>query len=130
VWETGEMLSLIRNDTEMFFAAGTGMTSLDDYRHLGFTHHYPSFVGEVVGWSGECQKCFGTEVIIMSSISRNKRRSPECGVSDGIRGVDHHPYVMTRMGPSCRGMELDVYDPNPLFLSKMGIRARSAASTN
>jgi len=127
-YETGDLLTLMRNGTDLYYQIGTGKTDQGDRSHVGFTQQNPGIVGdvEVIGLTGECHKCLGTEVIIMSSVSRSKARGPECGVSDGIRGADQEQYVLTRTGPACRGLALDVHNPNPLLLSKMGVRAKSA----
>jgi len=124
--ETGEMLTLIRNGSNLYFLFGFGMAVFGDHRHLGFTTMDSVGSSEVSGYTGECHKCEGNEVIIMTTVSRNKARSPECGISDGVRTVDQ--YVLTRTGPACRGTVLDVHNPNPRLLNKMGVRARSAVA--
>ena len=74
--------------------------------------------------TGECHKCMGVEVILMSGLKRNKYNSDECGQSAGTNLA--RLYVLTRSGPPCRGMELDIANPNPVMLAKMG-RSRLSA---
>lgn len=117
----GNLLTLIRNGTDPFFVAGNGKTVFDDHKHIGFTGIWPTGAG-VGGFTGECHSCFGDEVILLSGLSRNKAETSQCGASAGTHLT--LLYVMTRSGPPCRGLELDVYNPNPKMMKKMGIKAR------
>lgn len=117
----GNLLTLIRNGTDPFFVAGNGKTMIDDYRHIGFTGIWPTGNG-VGGFTGECHNCYGDEVILLSGLSRNKAEAPGCGESAGTHLI--RLYVLTRSGPPCRGMELDVYNPKPWIQEKMGVKVR------
>jgi hypothetical protein len=119
--DKGNLLTLIRNGTDPFFVAGNGKTVIDDYKHIGFTSVWPTGAG-VGGFTGECHNCYGTEVILLSGLSRNKAEAPGCGASGGTHFTQL--YVMTRSGPPCRGLELDVYNPKQDMMKKMGIKAR------
>jgi hypothetical protein len=83
---------------------------------------YPDGQG-TAAFVGECHKCMGVEVILLSGLKRNKQNAQQCGVSAGTNLTKL--YVMTRSGPPCRGMELDIANPNPAMLAKMGIRAKN-----
>jgi len=117
----GNLYTLIRNGTDLFFLSGNGKTVYGDYKHIGFTGMYPDGQG-TAGFVGECHKCMGVEVILLSGLKRNKQNAQECGTSAGTNLT--RLYVMTRAGPQCRGMELDIANPNPAMLAKMGIRAK------
>jgi len=69
--------------------------------------------------AGECHNCYGEEVILMSGQSRNKADAPGCGESAGTQGSPR--FVLTRRGPSCYGLELDVYNIKPWIAEKMGM---------
>jgi len=117
----GNMLVLIRNGTDPFFVTGNGKTVYNDYKHLGFTGVWPTG-GAAGGFSGECHRCHGVEVIQISGLHRNKALSPGCGETAGTVLTNY--YVMTRSGPPCRGQTLEVYDTKPGQLAKMGIKAK------
>lgn len=119
------MLTLLRNGTDLYFVPGNGKTQYGDFKHIGFTGIWPAGLG-AAAFSGECHKCFGTEVILMSGLSRNKAQAPACGDTDGTKLTKL--YVLTRSGPPCRGMELDVVNAHPDHLAKMGVTARKPAS--
>jgi len=118
----GNLYTLIRNGTDLFFLSGNGKTVYGDYKHIGFTGMYPDGQG-TAAFVGECHKCMGVEVILLSGLKRNKQNAQQCGVSAGTNLTKL--YVMTRSGPPCRGMELDIANPNPAMLAKMGIRAKN-----
>jgi hypothetical protein len=118
----GNLLTLIRNGSDLFFLAGNGKTVVGDYKHIGFTGMWPDGQG-TAGFVGECHKCMGVEVILLSGLKRNKYSSDECGQSAGTNLS--RLYVMTRSGAPCRGMELDIANPNPIMLAKMGIKAKN-----
>jgi len=120
----GNMLTLLRNGTDQYFVPGTGKTVFGDYRHVGFSGLWPTGLG-AAGFSGECHKCYGTEVILMSGLFRNKAVAPGCGQTDGTKLT--RLYVLTRSGPPCRGMELEVVNASPEHLKKMGVRAKKPA---
>ena len=117
----GNLLTLIRNGTDPYFVAGNGKTQIGDYRHIGFSGIWPAGFG-VGGFTGECHSCFGNEVILLSGLSRNKAVAPTCGQSEGTHLTSL--YVLTRSGPPCRGLELDVYNPKPWVTEKMGVKVR------
>jgi hypothetical protein len=118
----GNLITLIRNGTDLFFLSGNGKTVVGDYKHIGFTGMWPDGQG-TAAFVGECHKCMGVEVILMSGLKRNKHNSNECGQSAGANLA--RLYVLTRSGPPCRGMELDIANPNPVMLAKMGITAKN-----
>jgi hypothetical protein len=117
----GNLLTLIRNGTDLFFVSGTGKTVVNDYKHIGFTGVWPQG-GAVGGFVGECHRCLGVEVIQLSGLYRNKYQSTECGTSSGTQLTKL--YTMTRSGPPCRGETLEVYGAKPGHLEKMGIKAK------
>lgn len=117
----GNLLTLLRNGSDPYFVAGNGKTQIDDYRHIGFTGIWPAGYG-VGGFTGECHNCYGDEVILLSGLSRNKGEAPGCGESGGTHFT--RLYVLTRSGPPCRGLELDVYNPKPWVTEKMGVKVK------
>jgi hypothetical protein len=120
----GNLATLLRNGSDPYFVPGNGKTVYGDYKHIGFSGVWPSGLG-VAGFSGECHKCSGTEVILLSGLSRNKENSPGCGLSAGTELTKL--YILTRSGPPCRGLELDVSkNTKPDHLKIMGVRARTA----
>jgi hypothetical protein len=116
----GNLATLIRNGSDLIFVAGNGKTQYGDYKHVGFTGIWPPGEG-AAGFTGECHKCSGTEVILMSGLRRNKADSPACGVSKGTTLTSL--YILYRSGPPCRGLALNVA-PNVKqeHLDIMGVR--------
>jgi hypothetical protein len=116
----GNLLILIRNGTDTYFVPGNGKVQYGDYKHVGFTGIWPSGMGGVAGFTGECHSCFGDEVILLSGLSRNKREAPGCGESGGTHLTNL--YVLTRYGPPCRDVNEAVYRPSPAHIKYMGIK--------
>jgi len=107
----GNLLGLLRNGTDSFFVTGNGKTVYADYKHVGFTAIWPT--GSMFGtgaFAGECHRCFGNEIILMSGLSRNKANAPGCGQSAGTRLTNL--YAFTRYGPPCRTPGEKVYRPS------------------
>lgn len=117
----GNLLTLIRNGSDPYFVAGNGKTQFNDYKHIGFTGIWPPGEG-AGGFTGECHNCYGNEVILLSGLARNKANAPGCGESAGTQFTPL--YVLTRSGPPCRGLELDVYNPKPWVSEIMGVKVR------
>jgi hypothetical protein len=117
----GNLAVIIRNGTELYFVTGRGKTVYEDYKHIGFTAHWPNT--GVGAFAGECHSCFGNEVLLMSGLSRNKHSHDVCGESSGTQLTPL--YVFTRAGPACIGMEVDeVRTNNPSIVEKMGVKAK------
>jgi len=117
----GNVFTIIRNGTDMFFVVGQGKTVANDYKHLGFTAHWPQT--GVGGFSGECHSCYGTELLLMSGLYRNKHSHDVCGESGGTHVTNL--LVFVRSGPICVGMEVDeVRTRQPWIVEKMGIKAK------
>jgi len=118
----GNLLTLIRNGTDLYLVPGNGKTVYGDFKHVGFSAIWPPGQGGVAGFSGECHKCHGDEVLLLSGLSREKVMSPGCGQSDGTRLTKL--YVMTRYGPPCRELDMDVYRPTEAHIRQMRIPAK------
>jgi len=118
----GNLLTLLRNGTDLYLVPGNGKTVVGDYKHFGFTGIWPPGQGGVAGFSGECHSCFGDEVILLSGLSRDKILSPGCGQTDGTRLTKL--YVLTRYGPPCRDLDMDVYRPTAAHIKQMRIPAK------
>jgi len=118
----GNLLTLLRNGTDLYLVPGNGKTVYGDYRHVGFSAIWPPGQGGVAGFSGECHKCYGDEVLLMSGLARDKVLSPGCGQSDGTRLT--RLYVLTRFGPPCRDLDMDVYRPSEAHIKAMRIPAK------
>jgi hypothetical protein len=116
----GNILALIRNGTDLFFVTGRGKTVYNDYKHVGFGGIWPAGSTFGVGaFTGECHRCFGNEILLMSGLSRNKQNSPACGQSAGTTLTNI--YSFTRYGPPCRGLKELVYKPSEDHIKAMGI---------
>jgi hypothetical protein len=120
----GNILALLKNGTDTFFVTGHGKTVVNDYKHVGFTGIWPtnSAFG-VGGFTGECHRCNGNEIILMSGLARNKGHSSDCGLSFGTRLTQY--YAFTRFGPPCREINVDVYRPTEDHIRVMGIRSQN-----
>jgi len=96
----------------------------NDYKHVGFTGIWPagSTFG-VGGFTGECHRCHGNEILLMSGLARNKQSSQFCGESAGTRLTQH--YAFTRFGPPCRQVNVDVYRPTEAHIKRMGIQPQN-----
>jgi hypothetical protein len=117
----GNIFLIIRNATDLFFVVGRGKTQYGDYKHIGFTAHWPNT--GVGGFAGECHSCYGTEVILMAGLYRNKHAHDICGESYGT-GLTPL-FVFVRSGPICLGMEVDEIRTNePWIVEKMGVKAK------
>jgi len=115
--EKGNLYVLIRNGTDLFFVPGNGKTVINDYKHIGFGGIWPSPVRGVGGFAGECHRCNGNEVMLISGTARHKSRSPACGT--GSEPQQTNQYVFTRFGPPCT--ELKVYRPSKEHIKIFGI---------
>jgi len=117
----GNILALIRNGTDPFFVTGRGKTVYNDYRHVGVSGQWPEGSTFGVGaFTGECHRCLGNEVLLMSGLSRNKVNRPACGQSAGTHLTNL--YAFTRFGPPCRNFNAKVYRPTEEHIRVMGIR--------
>jgi hypothetical protein len=115
----GNILTLIRNGTDPYFVPGNGKVVYGDFKHVGFTGLWPVEDGGAAAFVGECHRCYGDEVILLSGMARTKNNSPDCGVSGGTQLT--RLYIMTRYGPPCRNMDIDVYRPSPDHIKYMQI---------
>jgi len=115
----GNILTLIRNGTDQYFVPGNGKVVYGDYKHVGFTGLWPLQDGAAGAFVGECHRCYGDEVILLSGLYRTKSNSPACGVSAGTSLT--RLYIMTRYGPPCRNMDVDVYRPTEDHIKYMQI---------
>lgn len=121
----GNIFTIIRNSTDMFWVVGRGKTVSNDHRHVGFTAHWPQT--GVGGFAGECHSCYGTEVILISGLYRNKHNHEVCGESLGT-GLTTL-FVFVRSGPVCLGMEVDEVRTNqPWIVERMGVKAKKIVS--
>jgi len=117
----GNMLVLLQNGTDLYFVVGRGKTIYGNYGHVGFTAHWPE--AGVGGFVGECHNCYGTEVLLISGLSRDKHESQICGASVGTHLTNL--YVFTRVGEQCLGMEVDEVRTNqPWIVDKLGVNAK------
>jgi len=120
----GNLLALLRNGTDSFFVTGTGKTVINDYKHVGFTAHWPAGSAFGVGaFSGECHRCFGNEILLISGLARNKANSLQCGTSAGTRLTNL--YAFTRFGPPCRNPPGKVFKPSEEHIKYMDIQPQN-----
>jgi len=118
----GNVWSLFRNVTDLFFLAGNGNTDAVTFRHVGFTGVYPANYAGVVGFTGECHRCNNKEVILLSGVSRDKAKSPGCGQSAGTHQIN---YELVRTGPGRNIGDAAVYRPSEQHIRRFGIRPKN-----
>jgi hypothetical protein len=75
---SGKVVGYMRNGTDQQWIEAVGRTRVADNAYIGLTVIWPYEIG-ITGMSGECHKCFGTEVIISSGIWRSISDSAFCG---------------------------------------------------
>jgi len=81
--QRGNILALIRNGTDPYFVTGSGKTVRNDYKHVGFTGHWPAGARfAVAGFSGECHR-FSATRFYSSRVSPVTKRT--------VLGVDRAP---------------------------------------
>jgi hypothetical protein len=120
----GNLLTLIKNGSDNFFVPGNGKTMIGDYKHVGFTGIWPTGTnGGAAGFTGECHRCSGNEVILLSGLFRNKFKAPGCGLTAGTEVTNL--YVLTRFGPPCVDLQEKVYRPSPEHIEHFKIDAKN-----
>jgi len=68
--QTGQVLGFMRNHTDQQWVEIVGRTQLGTFDYIGITAIWPYEIG-VTGLSGECHKCYGTEVIHTGGLWRS-----------------------------------------------------------
>jgi len=118
--ESDSVQAIFRNGTDPFFVWGNGNVDYPSYKHFGFSAIWPLERG-VTGYAGECHKCEGTEVLMMSAVTHNINLAPGCG--EAANPTLTTMYKFYRSWPPCMGLTLNVPRAPVWLLQKMGITA-------
>jgi hypothetical protein len=91
---SGKLVGYMRNHTSQQWVEVVGRTRLSDNAYIGVTTIWPYEAG-VTGMAGECHRCSGVEVIIMSGLRRSFYTSPGCG--EGSEPIDSTEYTFFKI---------------------------------
>jgi hypothetical protein len=97
VTQNGLLHGLLQNDTnEPYLTELIGRTRIPQFDELGFTGIWPQKIG-VTGYAGECRRCYGTETLLVSLVSRSSTDSQFCL---GGNVLNNPQVTFTRKPPS------------------------------
>jgi hypothetical protein len=107
---SGKVVGYLRNDTAQHWVEVVGRTRLNDFAYVGISSIHPYDAG-VSGMSGECHRCSGEEVIIVSGLTRSYSESPTCGYGGPIGGVTEYTFhrVPTSISTAIRHPDFKVH---------------------
>jgi hypothetical protein len=88
---TGKVVGYLKNDTAQHWVEVVGRTRLNDFAYVGISAIHPYDDG-ITGMSGECHRCSGEEVIIVSGLQRSYSESPTCGYGGPTGGVAEYTF--------------------------------------
>jgi hypothetical protein len=109
--QIGEIIGIVKNETSTTWVEVVGTTRKNDFAYLGLSAIWPLDQG-VTGWSGECHRCSGEEVILLDGMWRSIADSTSCG--EGSRPVPRQAYELRRVGSTATALgkeSLKVYKP-------------------
>jgi len=112
--QTGEVYGLMKNNTDTIWVEVVGTTRIADFAFLGLGSIWP-FNDGVTGFSGECHRCNGVEMIIGNGMWRSRLDSVLCG--HGGTPYPYDEFYFYRSGTvrsALDGVELDVYNPTDI----------------
>jgi hypothetical protein len=120
----GNMIGFILNGTDTVWVELVGRTRLSDFAYLGVTAIYPLNSG-VLGYSAECHRCSGQEIIVVDSMWRSISDSAFCG--DGGSPTAEAAYLFRRdltIGPNRNALHnlpenFKVYQPTEKVTGKL-----------
>jgi len=118
--QTGEVEGVMKNNTETIWVEVVGTTRFPDFGYLGLASIWP-FNDGVTGFSGECHRCHGLEMIIGSGMWRSRLDSVLCG--HGGNPYVYEEFYFYRAGTvrsALDGRELDVHNPTAIS-SRLGV---------
>jgi hypothetical protein len=78
----GNLHGVLRNGTETFWVDLVGSHDTQERSHASFTGIWPQN-RYVAAFIGECSKCYGEEILIVSALSRSKG-GPACATPGEI----------------------------------------------
>jgi hypothetical protein len=104
----GNIHGVLRNDTDTHWLDLIGSTNLPTYDHASFSAIWAQNKA-VSTFIGECHRCYGTEYLIVSAISRSKG-GPPCGQPGQIFYSQEYEF---RRNPSvsCPPITIPTFDP-------------------
>jgi len=104
----GNLHGVLRNATEVVWIDLMGAADPSDYGHVSFTGIWPEN-RFVAGFIGECHRCHGQEILIISAISRTKG-GPPCATPGEIIYSQEFEF---RRNTAVRCPPLNIPDPGP-----------------
>jgi len=121
--QIGEVEGLMKNNTDTIWVEVVGTTRKPDYAFLGLAMIWP-FNDGVTGFSGECHRCNGVEMIIGNGMWRSRQDSVLCG--HGGNPYAYEPFYFYRAGTVRSALdrqELDVYKPTDIS-TRLGVNLK------
>lgn len=97
----GRIVGLFRNASDPYFIEIRGRVAPNQFNQVGFTGVWPVNIG-TLAFNGICQKCFGTEILQITGISRKVTDNPSC--TDLGAAYNFPNYSFKRTGPPCRAL--------------------------
>jgi hypothetical protein len=89
--ENGTIHGVVRNDTDTFWVDLVGVADVNNYDHQTFTGIWPQNRA-VSTFIGECSRCFGQEILLVSAISRSKG-GPPCATPGEINYSQEYEFI-------------------------------------
>lgn len=121
--QLGEVEGVMKNNTDTVWVEVVGTTRKPDFAFLGLASVWP-FNDGVTGFSGECHRCDGVEMIMGNGMWRSRLDSSLCG--HGGNPYPYDLYYFYRRGTvreALDGVELDVYKPTDIS-KKLGVNLK------
>jgi hypothetical protein len=97
----GRIIGLLRNATDPYFVEIRGRVAPYQYNQIGFTGIWPVNIG-TLAFNGVCKKCFGTEILQLTGLSRRITDNPTC--QDRGPFYTYADYAFRRTGGPCRAL--------------------------
>jgi len=97
----GRIVGLFRNASDPYFIEIRGRVAPNKFNQVGFTGVWPVNIG-TLAFNGICRKCYGTEVLQITGISRRVTDNPSCSDMGGVSKFQD--YAFRRTGPPCRSL--------------------------
>jgi len=121
--QLGEVEGVMKNSTDTVWVEVVGTTRKTDYAFLGLASIWP-FNDGVTGFSGECHRCNGVEMIIGNGMWRSRLDSVLCG--HGGTPYAYEQFYFYRAGTvnsALDKVELDVYKPTGIS-TRLGVNLK------
>lgn len=118
--EIGEIFGLLKNGTDDIYLEVIGTVDLAEFSLVGLSSIYPGNVG-VFGFSGECHRCVGNEVLFFGSIWRSITDSASCG--DGGSPGPRDAYSFYRVSTFAEAYKAPIKVHKPTDVSRrLGVK--------